>query len=164
MAYDVIAVSKRLKEYGLMFYLPPHQWRACKLNISLSWDFVRFERQNRRHIPKQRGIYAFVVKPGVPETFDHGYLLYIGQAGGSSSRTLYDRYADYMSPSQIIKRPRINLMMANWKDHLYFYFAPIQDRRRNLEAIEVTLNDTFIPPCVEADYSVVIKRAVKVLR
>ena len=81
MAFDIIKFSDKLQSYKQWFCLSPQQWQACQLNISFSWNSVKYERQNRNSIPKQRGIYAFVVKPDVSEIFDHGYLLYIGQTG-----------------------------------------------------------------------------------
>ena len=160
MAYDVVQRAKELKTYSQDFILSPVQWAGCKVPGPVAWQPVVFDKTQRPLIPKERGLYAFVVKPAVAPIFDHGYLMYIGQTGHDSDQTLYDRFDQYFQDSLVRKRPKIAWMIEMWKKHLIFYFVPLP-KTTDLKAMEADLNDALMPPCVTGDYSPEIRAAVK---
>lgn len=160
MSYDFVKLAEELEDFRLRFCLSPKQWAACTYTSQLQWRSVPFKKAERIKVPKSRGLYAFVVRPNVAAVFEHGYLVYIGQTGHITNRTLNDRFDDYFQPSQIRKRPKLAWMMSKWQDHLLFYYVDL-DATPDLKVIETGLNDALLPPFVTGDFSPKIRRAVK---
>jgi hypothetical protein len=158
---DLIQFSDDLGSYRQWFCLSPPQWLACSHGLQLSWSSVKFEPAQQSAIPQSRGVYAFVVKPKVKGFFELGYLMYIGQTGARSDRTLRDRFGEYLRQSHVKKRVRIDKMMQKWGNHLYFYYVALPSGDHDLKDIELKFNDALIPPCVAGDFSPAIATAVR---
>ncbi len=160
MEYDLVKRADDLAKYNQRFCLSPEQWIGCKVVLEGEWQSVRFQPDQRGNVPKERGLYAFVLRPAISGIFELGYLMYLGQTGHGSARTLHDRFGDYLQPSKVRKRTHIARMMEKWQDYLVFYFIKLKDAT-NLKALEAGLNDALIPPFVTSDYSIQIRAAVR---
>jgi len=126
------------------FLLSPEFWEDTNnhLTNTLTWNNLKFELSNYNNIPEQKGIYCFVVKPGVPNFFETRYLFYIGE----TTRTLKKRFKEYLD-DQIGKgkpRPKIFEMLKLYKNNLYFYYTEISDDKEIHDTEDKLLN-TFIP-------------------
>lgn len=126
-----------------------------RLPPSLNWQSIKFDADNEiNHVPNdKRGVYALVIATDANPMPTHGYIMYIGIAGRDSHRSLRTRYRDYLTTSEVLRRPKINTLIANWYPVLRFYFAPVDDAFPNsdLRALEIDLNTAWMPPCVEGD-------------
>src|SRR3989304_4240859 len=71
----------------------PSAWGNVKLSVDLSWHIVRFDAESVKDVPDdQRGIYSFVVQPGIADHPACSYLLYVGQ----TVRNFRVRYEEYL--------------------------------------------------------------------
>jgi len=129
----------------------------------LRWHSIRYANDSELHLvpDNKRGVYAFSISSPAASTPKHGYILYIGLAGRDprnperTPRSLRARYSDYLKPSYVESRPTIRRMIAYWSAVLTFSFAPVDDNlpSDDLHRLERHLNDTFVPPFSQADYS-----------
>ena len=85
------------------------------------------------------------------------YLLYIGEAQGQSLRA---RVTSYLYESNKAK-PRIHVseMLAKFPDHLWVYYAIIDDTS-DITEIENRLLETFLPP-FNRDFPATVEKLVK---
>jgi excinuclease UvrABC nuclease subunit len=164
MKHDFIKTQDRFKTYNQEFCLDPQSWLNFTSTLTFSWETVKFVESNKNRIPNCPGIYCFFVKPNIAGFQDNSYLMYIGKAGDNSSNTLQKRFMQYFYLQKTNKRPKLQWMLNKWKDHLYFNYFKVTDRRFNLGKIEENLNDAFLPPYNENDYSTEVKQTIKVLR
>ena len=90
---DVIRPRKDVRTYRVNFLLWKEQWDAyIAPPIPLNWKCVKFEENNAAQIPTEKGIYAFVIEPRLPQFPSHGYVTYIGETGHNSNRNLRKRF------------------------------------------------------------------------
>ena len=121
---------------------------------NLEWQTIQFETGDIQQVPDdKRGIYAFAVRLESQVLPPHGYILYMGMAGRRSSRSLRERYQDYLYPKRVLKRGGVAVMMGNWRQVLQFIFSPVDDSvsTEDLQLLEVQLNTALIPPYSEQD-------------
>ncbi|MCY4038159.1 MAG: hypothetical protein OXF09_01720, partial [Hyphomicrobiales bacterium] len=116
---------------------------------NLSWKSIAYGEENgHSKIPNKRGIYAFTVLWPSNVLPPHGYILYIGIAGRNSSRSLRERYKDYLNPNKIKKEmPRLAYAFGNWRKVTRFFFAPVSSNitSEKLQLLEEQLNTAVIP-------------------
>ena len=93
MALDIVDQIDSLKKYKKSFILSPDQWRALSLN-NLTWESVKFEKDNKGAVPRGRGVYCFIIKNVNEALPSNGYIAYIGLVGDSNDRCLRVRYGD----------------------------------------------------------------------
>ncbi|NOH18502.1 hypothetical protein [Vibrio cyclitrophicus] len=131
---------------------PPFLKRADDLP-NLQWNKVPFCKASRARVPREKGVYAFVLE------FSHNFLpnsshvLYIGKGGDITSKNnLWKRYYDYMRTEKKNDRPRIHEMLCQWKGHLTYYYATV-DQGVSTGTVEETLLDVLIPPYNRGDFS-----------
>ena len=158
------AAAKDAITYKWAFLMWKTQWDNYPNPIPLNWRCVKFEKDNRSHIPSRKGIYAFFVEPRIANFPSHGYLMYIGQTGQDSNHNLRKRFGNYLSKSESKRRRRIKYMLNKWKGYLYFYYAEIDPDQINLKQLEQILLDTFTPPFVKEGFSGKIRSVVDLLR
>ena len=169
MVYDFESNLKDLKNFQQRVILSPDQWSGFVPDPPLNWQAVRFGGINSSHIPEARGIYAFVVQfqdNTIAPTLlpQHGYIMYAGITGhDAATRTLRDRFGDYLKDQRRPKRLSIHSMLNKWKDHLFFHYSTVADGVP-LDQLELALNDAVIPPYVTNDFSAEIRALVRVLR
>jgi hypothetical protein len=134
------------------------------LAVNLTWDRVPFDSAHQKHVAKQRGVYAFIIRSNFADLPPHGYVMYIGITGiTSKTRTLDVRYGEYLKHQKVVKskkRTGINHMLRIWRDCLHFFYAPLAPGI-DLKQLEIALNDCLIPPFVQNDFSATIKDAKK---
>lgn len=165
MPYDLIQRIDELRKFKMTFVVSPKNWQNFSTPVPLNWVSVRFTSANRISVPTEKGVYAFVIghhDTGLPP---HGYPMYVGQTGHDSNQTLRLRYGVYLSDqkSKSDKRPKVKELLTRWKDCLFFYYAPVTDRRYSLKKLEAALNDSLIPPCSTNDFSAGVRTAVRAL-
>lgn len=166
---DFEANLSGLKDFQQKVILRPDRWRSFSTTTPLDWKSVRFTKLNRPDVPKQRGIYAFVVqfqdhKDSPLMLPPHGYVMYAGITGERArTRTLFDRYGDYLSDQRRPKRIPIWSMLNKWKEDIFFHFAAVGEDF-DLAATELALNDAIIPPYVTKDFSAEVRKLVRTLR
>jgi hypothetical protein len=124
----------------MMFY--PGAWGGA-INSSHAWDIVTFPPANRGDIPKEPGVYAFVVRS---ELFDFPLasgLFYIGKA-----TCLYERIASYIGEQNKrfieSRRPHVWRMVNQWKGHLLYLYTQTTDVAA-AEALEEKMISAFRP-------------------
>lgn len=152
MALDIVQQIDVLKKYKKEFILSPLQWRNFNIT-GLTWHKVRFCEENRLTIPEVRGVYCFMIEHRNDSFPPHGYMAYVGLVGQGNSRTLRIRYADYLRDQNRPKRIHIYELLTRWKNCIYFYYAPVPDRRKSLAKIETALLDAIVPPFNKKDFT-----------
>jgi len=153
-----------LKLHQKIFHLVPELLEQESKDIeSLVWEEVRFTASNGVNVPDERGLYAFTVhssKLGLPI---HGYVMYIGIAGNTSSNTLRKRFSNYINAQKttLVKRPKVREMLKRWGPVLYFQYTSVQNEGTDLHDLEKKLNDIFQSPCVSNDFTATVRSARK---
>lgn len=121
---------------------------------NLTWQSIKYGEAELHLVPDdKRGIYAFAICEPNAVLPPHGYILYIGIAGRNSTRSLRDRYKDYLNARKVMKRSRIAYMIGTWHEVLRFFFVPVDDAMTSddLETLEKQLNTALLPPFSEGD-------------
>jgi hypothetical protein len=152
-------VNFDLKPYKQDFIINPLLWKKFVTSAQLTWSKIEFTSNNKRLVPKCRGVYAFVVEYNHSKFPTHGYIMYVGISGDTSNHTLRERYGNYLTEKARVKRPRIHYLLNHWSECLYFHYAEIPDKRIRLNKLEKALNDVLIPPFNTNDFSAEIKDA-----
>lgn len=164
MVHDFAKSVDALKADINSFLLSPSRWRSSKVTYPVSWsDPIPFCDSNKLLIPKEPGIYAFIVKHINNHFPHHGFIMYIGITGyDGNGRTLNQRYKEYLREQVINKRPKIHYMLTKFCDDIHFSYSVIDDTF-GLEELEANLNDAIIPPGLTNDFSAEIRAVVKVI-
>jgi hypothetical protein len=127
-----------------MFLFPP-AWAGCTLTTTLTWNFIRFDPTQSVNVPNdQRGVYSFVVQPGIANHPSCSYLLYVGK----TERNFRVRYQEYLRDEVAgidSRRPHVSGMLCKWKGYLWFYYAHIADEAQ-IVPIEDALLASYLPP------------------
>jgi hypothetical protein len=147
--------SEEISKFQLGFVLSPDRILTDDLGVGeLDWESIKFGDVGvDKDSFDKRGIYAFVLKRRSLILPEHGYVLYIGIAGRRSTRTIRQRYSEYLNSKKVMKRPKIARMIGTWHSVLEFFFAPIDDdiTSEQLELIEEKLNTALLPPFSTGD-------------
>lgn len=138
---------KKKGEYVLhlkKFFLFPDFWEDPRKRLTepTGWKKVKFTNANRSRIPKEKGIYCFVLQPELFNLFETRYLFYIGK----TNRTLWERYKEYLNDQAGKGKPRTKVfeMLKQYSNHLYFYYTTIQISA-DVDTCEEKLLNTFVP-------------------
>jgi hypothetical protein len=90
--------------------------------------------------------------------------MYVGITGAASStRTLFDRFGDYLAEQKNNKRPRVHYMLTKYADDIYFAYCATA-AGVDLQQLELDLNDAIIPPVVVKDFTAEIRELVGALQ
>ena len=133
-----------LKHYHIKkFILCPTHWQGYS-NIVLKWKRVKFSVSGVSKLPdNKQGLYSFLVQPKVGGHPAISYLLYIGE---TTKQTLKERCSDYLPEAKRKKaRVPIRSMIRKWPNHLWLYFAVVDDVTL-IKQLEEDLIKAFIPP------------------
>lgn len=163
MSTDFVQEVDLLKQSKHSFYLNRDGWEKVKLPTELKWERLEFNEENASSVPKNPGVYAFLVSPKLDVFPPFSFIMYIGISGwkeGSSS-TLRERYKNYIREEVNLIRPKIHYALQRYKGLFYFYYAPVDSSKYKLKEIEAALNDAIIPPCNDNDYSAEMRKKVK---
>ncbi|OZI16213.1 hypothetical protein CAL19_16060 [Bordetella genomosp. 7] len=146
--------TKKYKGDLYEFFLDLKRWRKFKTRHNLKWQKLRFGDASHASVPKERGIYAFTVELAPSKLPMHGYILYMGITGDTSSANLYKRYAQYLRQMKNkVGRPRVSMFLENWSDDLFFNFVPLPNPKVDLRKLEDAFLDAVIPPINIKDFS-----------
>lgn len=163
MAIDIVKLTKRFKGDSYGFYLNLKKWKKFKTRYKLDWQKVRFNEANRTSIPQKPGLYFFVLAIEPSKLPDHGYILYVGEAGhGSSGNTLRNRYNDYLRDQRTGSgRPRVVYMLQEWEEDLFFHYVDLEKAKSEIKGIEEKIINALIPPINISDLQIENRVAVK---
>lgn len=152
--HDVVPLRDLYKAQNEPFFVYPTRWRTFKPGTPLNWTKVKFEEASRTLIPSIRGVYVFSLEADIPEFPPHGYILYIGETGETSSATLRTRFNQYLLDQKKREgRAKVADMLIRWKEDLSFYFVPVPDTTISVKAIQNAFLDAAIPPINTADFT-----------
>ena len=98
MAHDFVEKADALLVDFRRFLVSPKRWRTSRVKIAIDWTFLAFTEANRALVPKEAGVYAFIVRHENDHFPGHGFIMYIGITGAKGNgRTLRNRYGDYLN-------------------------------------------------------------------
>ena len=144
MAFDIINESDSGKKFCRKFILWPKYWENYSPPTELNWNSIHYNKNNIKKLPEEYGVYAFVVKPNIAGMIHCNYLMYIGKA---EKQYLSVRCKQYL---QELRKPKprilISQMLRCWKNHLYLYYATVDDEVVDISDIEAKLLSAYIPP------------------
>jgi excinuclease UvrABC nuclease subunit len=137
------AVSVLKKYHVSRFILCPQHWSEYS-NIVLTWRKVQFTAKGVARLPDDKpGLYTFIVQPNVGGHTAIKFLLYIGE---TTKQSLRDRCADYLPEARKKKaRVPIRSMVRKWPDHLWIYFAAVEEPSV-IKQLEEDLIKAYLPP------------------
>ena len=145
MAYDIDFVEEAvITSHIKKFLLYPEFWKQADNQVPtrLRWNFKKFASKNLNHVPREKGVYAFILRPRYKNFLTTLYLFYVGR----TTRTLRQRFKEYLDEKEGKGKPRkkVYKMLNQYEGDLYFYYATIDDGRRVVKCEECLLN-TFVP-------------------
>lgn len=150
-----------LKLHSLQYSLYPPFFSRAEDLPNLKWEKLKFGNDSRSKVPKEQGVYAFVLEVLHSNLMNNAYVLYIGKAGDlNSQNTLHKRYGDYLGNLRRMDRVRISDMLNRYKDNLTYYYAKVPEGI-STGYIEKVLLEVFIPPFNTNDFSPELKLLMK---
>lgn len=163
MINDFVKHVDELKSSKHNFFINAADWNKISLPVKLNWKKAKFKKSNASSIPKNSGVYAFLISPENDSLPPFAFLMYIGITGykADSPSTLRDRYMNYIKEEVDLIRPNVHYTLNKYKDNIYFYYAAVDRDTYPLKDIETSLNDALIPPCNINDYSAEMRPKVK---
>ena len=147
MAFDLPNFEQETADFRkyriTRFILHPDQWEEYPNRVTLEWKVVKFNTENATLLPTdKKGVYSFIVQPGIADHPLLAYPLYIGM----TKENFRARYRYYLrEPSHPKSRPLITEMLTKWSEHLYFVYAPIENENI-IKDVEEDLLAALIPP------------------
>lgn len=143
--------------------LSPTQWQTCKLPVKLAWHAVKFHGDNAARVPEnRRGVYTFVVKPGIARHPSCSYLLYVGKVENQAFRARFRQYLTEKAKGENSRRPHVTEMLLKWEGFLWFYYAEIS-KKTKIKIVENRLLAAYLPPSNRAFPSTIRRAVAKVL-
>jgi hypothetical protein len=165
--HDIVQRRGRRKKRDLAEFhvkrmvLSPEHWKSFAHPTALAWTSVKFTYANVATIPKTRGVYTFLVQPGIANHPLCSYLLYVGE---TSQQTFKGRYRQYLRDGRAgdkSTRPHITDMIEKWEGFLWFCYAPIKDNQIIVD-VEDALLSAYLPP-TNKDFPAEISKALRKL-
>ncbi len=154
---------KEAKSHTHQFTLWPDRWRVC--NLKVSWNTYAFSEESVSSIPKNPGVYAFLIQPGIAGDLNTSYLIYIGM-----SKNLRRRFVKYLREFKSkIGRPKIVSWLFPYIGYLHFSYTlvnpsnTLKSLEDNLKSLEDELIKAFIPPANDR-FPAEVRRVVKAFR
>lgn len=149
---------KEAKSHTHQFTLWPDRWRGCNLKYSLSWNTYAFSKASISSIPKNPGVYAFLIQPRIASDLNTSYLIYIGM-----SKNLRGRFVKYLREFKSKSgRPKIVSWLFPYTDYLYFSYTLVNPPNTP-KSLEDELIKAFIPPANDR-FPAEVRRVVKAFR
>jgi hypothetical protein len=138
-----------LQPYRYKVTLSPGLWGAYQQDVPLRWKRVKFEKSEQNKIPLDKnGVYSFVVESEIANHCANSYMFYVGQVNRKSGK-LRARFLEYFRErdrdgASSYKREKVKRILESYRDHLWFYFAPI-DEEDKIDSVEARLINAFVP-------------------
>lgn len=154
---DIIKARTEGKAHVQDFTLWPKLWKSFSMRSSFSWAEKSLQRAALSSIPRNPGIYTFVIKPDIANHPSCAYLVYTGR-----SKDLHERFKQYLDIQDGTRRhsPKMEQGLIQYKEYLYFIFSPF--KKVSLKKAEQALIDVFIPPW--NDKKTISSKVGKILR
>jgi hypothetical protein len=135
-----------LRDYKMeRMILSPSHWAAFTCPIALQWKPVPFAPDRTAEIPKNaRGVYSFVVQPGIANHPHCSYLLYVGKVEEQGFRARYSQYLGERLKGQNTRRVHVSRMLRKWDGYLWFCYAEINDQSL-ITQVEDALLAAYLP-------------------
>ena len=154
---DLLPDPNKPSGHAWSFVLWPRQWASYNLSDLFNWEIHPFQQDQIDEIPKDPGIYSFVVQPGIADHPYCSYLMYVGM----TERPLRERFTEYFREKRDATngRPKLLKMLNVYQDYLHFCCSAIAETER-IKEIEDELLNAFIPPCND-QYPTEISRVMK---
>lgn len=144
------------------FALSRDHWEELDLPVDLEWTIERFDVAARSRIPNDhRGVYTFVVRPGIANHPACSYLFYVGMAERQSLRVRFNQYLRDKRDTNT-RRYHIRDLLNRWDGYIWFCFAKI-DNFALISAVEQQLLSAYLPP-FNRDFRGNVRPAIRVLR
>lgn len=141
--------------YSVNFIIHPPSWPEADILPRFAWRSVKFSHDEKKNVPNEPGLYAFVTRLPYDGLPSNAWVMYIGQAGdGGSSNTLRKRFGAYLNNKKQNRRQRVYWLLNVWDGHLEFFFTALPDRKAELESLETKLLGAFRPPFTDRTYPV----------
>lgn len=125
-----------------------------------NWTVHRFTTGTARLIPQVPGVYAFLVRPGIPLRLESSVLIYIGKADKSIRSRYYKYLREAVDP--VNGRPAVTYWLRKYKDFVHFAYAEIR-RPGRPHAVERRLLTALMPPA-NRQFEARLGKAIRVLR
>jgi hypothetical protein len=143
-----VDMADQLKAHEERIMLFVNGWKGYKKKKfdEAKWITHSFRKETTQHIPEKPGVYAFLIRPGIPLGLDANVLIYVGKAD-TSIRSRYYRYLkECIDP--VYGRPKITYWLHKYFDYVHFAYAEIPKpgdphdlERRLLAALMPPAND-----------------------
>lgn len=150
--HDIFTSPKPAKSYPPESFvlkrmvLSPAHWQMYGLPENLDWKPVQFHRSNLPKVPDdQKGVYTFVIQPGIANHPHCAYLMYVGMVKDQSFRDRFAQYLDEQRAGENSRRVHVTELLCKWDGFLWFCFAPMKDQNR-IEPMEDALLAAYLPP------------------
>ena len=140
---DLIEQQDLLKAHQWTFSLWPQQWKRYNLHYLFNWEIHPFNKDQIRCIPREPGIYSFMIQPGVASHPHCSYIMYIGR----TCYTLHSRFRRYLrEQNDPAGRSKVVRFLNKYRGYIYFSCSIISETEQ-IEKIENELISAFLPPC-----------------
>lgn len=129
------------------FRLSKDHWNELTLPVALNWNVEKFETASKASIPDdKRGVYSFVIEPGIANHPRCSYLVYVGMVE-QDGRSFRQRFNEYLRDLLGLKTRRLNIhdLLSRWDGHIWFCYAPVANPTL-IAAVEEALIDAYLPP------------------
>ena len=140
---DFVDVVSDAKSHEIRLLLWPVRWQQYQLVYSLNWQVFEFNEETIQQIPRDAGVYTFLVQPRIACNLDASYLMYVGK----TDRSLRQRYREYLREmANPTGRPQIIDTLIRYSGFVYFSCASVSDQALTPTQVEDELLKAFMPP------------------
>lgn len=160
--HDLASRAAVIHRVEMIFH--PESWSSIPSNsFAPNWTQISFppEGCERASIPKNCGVYVFIVKSNIFNFPFVSGIFYVGMA-----TSLYTRISSYIGeinkPFLKSKRPSVWKMINFWNGHLQYFYTETPDKATAL-ALEDAMINAIRPP-FNADYSATLSPAMRAFR
>jgi len=131
------------KAHEIRLLLWPTRWQQYRPIHNLDWQIFEFNSDNIQQIPKNPGVYTFLVQPRIAYNLNASYLMYIGK----TDRSLRQRYREYLREVENTSgRTQIIDTLIRYTGYVYFSCACVISKSVTPTQIEDELLKAFMPP------------------
>lgn len=138
---EALDLAAERSVYRKEFMLYPAAWSKYGYKRQLDWKTVSFRASERSKLPKEPGVYAFLIQPNVAPVLNASYLVYVGE-----TKSLHRRFGDYLREEAGLGNARIQLysLFKYFKGYILFAYATLPEAER--KEAEDELIKALTPP------------------
>lgn len=142
--HDIIRQQDEAKSHRIEFVLWPQMWKEYSKAVkrAFQWKIVPFHASQISKVPNRKGVYTFLIQPGIASHAACSYLLYVGKA---EKQTFRERFKQYLYEVSDPKgRPKI-VRLAKHQGYTFFCCAEIVPESL-IDRMEKRLINAYLPP------------------